>query len=61
MRTTPGWEFETLKRLELRAAQAVASVHGIITAEEARELEHLRAATGETYDAVNGRWRPYTD
>ena len=58
---TPGYEFEALKRLEIRAAKAVASVHGTLTAEEARELAHLRAATGETYDAVNGRWRPYTE
>ena len=47
-----------LKDLEDRIARKVNSIHGVVTQAEAERLEQLRRVVGESWDAVNMKWKP---
>lgn len=49
-------DLRSLRMLSRRIFDTVASVHGVVTAEEAQRRDELIARTGLDFDAVNGRW-----
>ena len=50
---------EQLRNLEVWIARNVWDVNGTVTPGEIDKLYELRRATGLTYDAVNGVFRPW--